>query len=83
MARKPKRSLGYFRLNYWEPKGLPIIFPRVQPCSPLVIGSNDTLHAIVECEENANLSELPNTFNIYGGNIDVTFVLRNKGTLVY
>ena len=49
----------------------------------------DTLHAIVECgsaffEEvskgNANLSEL--ALNINGGNIDVTFVLRNKGTLV-
>ena len=41
----------------------------------------DTLHAIVECgsaffEEiskgNANLSELPHTLNIYGGNIDTT-----------
>ena len=43
---RPSRS---FRLNCWEPKRLPVIFPRVQPCSPLVIGSNDTLHAIVEC----------------------------------
>ena len=51
----------------------------------------DTLHAIVECggaffEEiskgNANLSEPPLTLNIYGGNIDVTFVLSSKGTLV-
>ena len=51
----------------------------------------DTSPAIVECgsaffEEiskgNANLSELPNTLNIYGGNIDVTFVLHSKGTLV-
>ena len=51
----------------------------------------DTLHAIVESgsaffEEiskgNANLSELPHTPNIYGGNIDVTFVFRSKGTLV-
>ena len=33
-------------------------------------------------EGNANLSELPHTLNIYGGNIDVTFVLRTKGTLV-
>ena len=50
-----------------------------------------TLHAIVECgsaffEEitkgNANLSELPHTPNICGGNIDVTFVLRSNGTLV-
>ena len=49
----------------------------------------DTSHAIVECgsaffEEiskgNANLSEL--AVNIYGGNIDVTFVLHSKGTLV-
>ena len=51
----------------------------------------DTSHAIVECESaffeeiskgNANLSELPHTLNIYGGNIDVTFVSRSKGTLV-
>ena len=51
----------------------------------------DTLHAIVECgsaffdeitKGNANLSELPYTLNINGGNIDVTFVLRSKGTLV-
>ena len=50
----------------------------------------DTLHGIVECgsaffEEiskgNANFSELPHTLNIYGGNIDVTFVSRSKGTL--
>ena len=64
----------------------------MQPCRPLVIGSNDKLHAIVECgsaffEEiskgNANLSELPHTLNIYGGNIDVTFDLRSKGTHVF
>ena len=51
----------------------------------------DTLHAIVKCgsaffEEiskgNANLTELPHTLNIYGGYIDVTFVLRSKGTLL-
>ena len=29
---------------------------------------------------NANLSELPHTLNIYGGNIDVSFVLTDKGT---
>ena len=60
----------------------------MQPCS---YWKYDTLHVIVECgsaffEEiskgNANLSELPHTLNIYGGNIDVTFVLRIKGTLV-
>ena len=51
----------------------------------------DTLHAIVECgsaffedisKGNANFSTLPHTLNIYGGNIDVSFVLRSKGTLV-
>ena len=51
----------------------------------------DKLHAIVEfgsaffeeiSKRNANLSELPHTLNIYGGNINVTFVLRSKGTLV-
>ena len=49
------------------------------------------LRAIVECgsaffEEiskgNANFSELPHTPKIYGGNIDVSFVLSSKGTLV-
>ena len=58
---------------------------------PFSYWNYDTLHAIVECgtaffEEiskgNANLSELPHTLNIYSSNIDVTFVLRNKGTLV-
>ena len=28
------------------------------------------------------LVELPHTLNIYGGNIDVSFVLRSKGTFV-
>ena len=49
------------------------------------------LRAIVECgsaffedisKGNANFSELPHTPNIYGGNIDVSFVLSSKGTLV-
>ena len=31
---------------------------------------------------NANFSELPHTRNIYGGNIDVSFVLSSKGTPV-
>ena len=31
---------------------------------------------------NANFSELPHTLNIYGANIDVSFVLSSKGTLV-
>ena len=31
---------------------------------------------------NANFSELPHTLNIYGGNIDVSFVLSSKGTPV-
>ena len=25
--------------NVWEPEGLPEIFPRAQPCSPVIIGS--------------------------------------------
>ena len=29
---------------------------------------------------NADFSELPHTLNIYGGNIDVSFVLSSKGT---
>ena len=49
----------------------------------------DTLHAIFECgsaffgdisKGNANFSELPHTLNIYGGNIDVSFVLSSKET---
>ena len=32
---------------------------------------------------NANFSEIPHTVNIYGGHIDVSFVLSSKGTLVY
>ena len=72
-----------------EPEGPPEIFPKAQPCSPLVIGS-DTLHAIVECgsaffedisKGNANFSELPHTLNT-GGNINISFVLSSKGTLV-
>ena len=31
---------------------------------------------------NANFSELPHTLNKYGGNINVSFVLSSKGTLV-
>ena len=33
-------------------------------------------------EGNASLSELSHTLNIYSGNIDVSFVLSSKGTLV-
>ena len=60
----------------------------MQPCS---YWKYDTLHAIVECgsaffedisKGNANFSEIPHTVNIYGGNIDVSFVLSSKGTLV-
>ena len=83
---RPSRS---FRLNCLEAQWTPLNFPMsavLQPCS---YWKYDTLHAIVECgsaffkdvsKGNANLSEL--ALNIYGGNIDVTFVLRNKGTLV-
>ena len=40
------------------------------------------LRKLVKMKGNANFRELPHTLNIYGGNIDVTFVLRSKGTLV-
>ena len=52
------------------------------PCS---YWKSDTLHAIVESGSafiEGNDSELPHALKIYGGNIDVRFVLRNKGTLV-
>ena len=54
----------------------------------------DTLHAFVERgsafiedisteSRKPNFCELPYTLNIYGGNIDVRFVLISKGTLVW
>ena len=52
---------------------------------------HDTLPAIVICgsayfedicKGNANFSELPHTPNTYSGNIDVSFLLSSKGTLV-
>ena len=73
-----------------EPEGLSEIFPRAQPCSPLVIGSmihyilllNVEVQFLRTFKRNANFSELSHTPNIYGGNIDVSFVLSSKGTLV-
>ena len=69
-----------------EPEGLPEIFPRAQPCSPLVIGSMIHYMLLLNVEDisegNASLSELSHTLNIYSGNIDVSFVLSSKGTLV-
>ena len=60
----------------------------MQPCS---YWKYDTVHAIVQCgsaffedisKGNANFTELPYTLNIYGGNINVSFVLSSKGTFV-
>ena len=60
----------------------------MQPCS---YWKYDTLHAIVQCgsaffedisKGNANFTELPYTLNIYGGNINVSFVLSSEGTFV-
>ena len=73
-----------------EPEGLPEIFPGVQPCSPVVIGSMIHYILLLSVEEHflrtlvkeCKFSELPHTPNIYGGNIDVGFVLSRKGTLV-
>ena len=85
---RPSRS---FRLNCLEAQWTPLNFPMSAALQPCSYWKYDTLHAIVECgsaffEEiskgNVNLSELPHTLNIYGGNIDVTFVLRSNGIQV-
>ena len=77
--------------NVWEPEGLPEIFPRAQPCSPVIIGSmihnmlllNVQVHFFEDISKgNPNFSELPHTLNIYGGNIAVSFVLSSKGAPV-
>ena len=74
-----------------EPEGLPEIFPRVQPCSPVVIGSmihymlllNVEVHFFEDISKGMQIfNELPQTPNIYDGDIDVSFVLSNQGTLV-
>ena len=60
------------------------------PCS---YWKSNRLHAIVDCgsafiEDISKggmqivVNYLPHSLNIYGGNIDVSFVLRSKGTLV-
>ena len=69
--------------------GIPAkMFGALQPCS---YWKYDTLHAIAECgsaffedisKGNANVSELPHTLKLYGGNIDVSFVLSRKGAPV-
>ena len=51
------------------------LFPCVTLCFLLVL-------CVTLCYQNANITELPHTLNINGGNIDVSFVLRSKGTLV-
>ena len=84
--------LEIFRLNIaWEPKGLPEIFPRAHSCSPLGIESMKHYKLLLNVEvhllrillcPNANFSELPHSLNIYGSDIDESFVLRSKGTLL-
>ena len=65
-------------------KGLPETFPRAQPGSPLVIGSMIHYMLLLNVEDigEGNASELSHALNIYSGNIDVSFVLSSKGTLV-
>ena len=46
----------------------------------LIVGCGSAFFEEIS-KEHANLSELPHTLNIYGGNIDVTFALRSKGPL--
>ena len=74
-----------------KPEGLPEIFPRAQPCSPVVIGSmihymlllNVEVHFFEDISKGMQIfNELPQTPNIYDGDIDVSFVLSNQGTLV-
>ena len=85
---RPSRSL---RLNCLGAQRASRNFSERATLQPFSYWKYGTSHAVVECgsaffEEiskgNANLSELPHTLNIYGGNIDVTFVLRSNGTQV-
>ena len=85
---RPSRS---FRLNCLEVQTLPEIFSRAQPCSPLVIGSmihymlllNVEVHFLDNISKgNANSNRTTHILNIYGGTIDVRFVLSSKGTLL-
>ena len=72
-----------------EHEGLPEIFHSAQPCSPVVIGSmihymlllNVEVHFLRTLVKGMQiLVNYPRTLNIYGGNIDVSFVLSGKGT---
>ena len=82
---------GHPSLNAWVPEGLPEIFPRAQPCSPVLIGS--MIHYVLLLNVEALLwrtlvkrmqilVNYPHTLNIHGGNTDVSFVLSSKGTRV-
>ena len=68
-----------------EPKGLPEIFPRALPCSPVVIGSMIHYSGSAFFEDISKGMQILVNYPIlltYGGNIDVSFVLSSKGTLV-
>ena len=75
----------------FESKGLRDIFPRAQPCSPVVIESmiqympllNVELHLLRTLVKGMQiLLNYPILLNMYGGNIDVSFFLSSKGTIV-
>ena len=78
------------RKCFWSPKGLMKFSLENTTSHHCSHWKYDTLHAIVECGSaffedisrgNANFSELPHTLNT-GGNINISFVLSSKGTLV-
>ena len=62
-----------------SPKG-PLKFSLEYSLAALLLSVE--VHLWGRYQRNANFSELPRTRNIDGGNIDVSFVLNSKGTLV-
>ena len=89
---RPSRSLrpGHPSENAFGARRAPSNFLQSTALLPCSYWKYDTLYAIVECgsaffedisKGNANFSELPHTLNT-GGNINISFVLSSKGTLV-
>ena len=72
-----------------KPEGLPEIFPRAQPCSPVVVGSmihymlllNVEVHFLRTLVKGMQILVNYPILLTYGGDIDVSFVLSSKGPL--
>ena len=62
-----------------SPKG-PLKFSLEYSLAALLLSVE--VHFLMTLVKECKFSELPHTPNIYGGNIDVSFVLSSKGTLV-